>query len=65
MRVWAVLLLLVLVPLMIFGIEYVPHNDGRVVDALLVVILPAAGACWCLVQLLPHPRGADERARGD
>lgn len=53
-RIVAVVLLFVFVSLAAFGIVYVPRHDGRVVDTLLLVMLPAAGTVWCLVELLPR-----------
>ena len=62
-RIAALVCLVVLVGLVAFGIEYVPRHDGRAVDGLLLVVLPAAGAGWCLAKLLPHP-GQTERRKG-
>ena len=53
MRVLALLVLAVLVPVVVWGITYVPRHDGRLGDCLLAVVLPTAGICVCLRLLLP------------
>ena len=55
-RILALVLLAVLVAAIVFGIVYVPRHDGRPTDALIGVLLPTAGVCWCLWRLLPRPR---------
>ncbi|MGC8640718.1 MAG: hypothetical protein ACP5XB_12675 [Isosphaeraceae bacterium] len=56
MRVLALLVLAVLVPVVVWGITYVPRHDGRLGDCLLAVVLPTAGICVCLRLLLPASR---------
>jgi hypothetical protein len=56
----AIVLLIVLIPTLVFGIVYVPGQDGRVSDWALGVFLPTAGISWCLWQLV---RGSKERPR--
>jgi hypothetical protein len=55
MRVLAIVLLIVLIPAVVFGIVYVPLQDGRVLDWCLGVLVPSAGICWCLWRLVGRP----------
>ncbi len=64
MRLLAAVLLVVLASVVLFGIVYVPRHDGDASDLLLVVLLPTAGVCWCIDQLLPRPRTTDESRDG-
>ncbi len=52
----ATILLAVFVPLVVLGIYYVPRHDGRPEDLLLAVLLPTAGVCWSVWQLVARPR---------
>lgn len=55
MRIFAALLLIVLIPAVVFGIVYVPLQDGGVSDWCVGVLLPSAGICWCTWQLIRRP----------
>ena len=52
MRLLAIVLLIVLIPTVVFGIVYVPGQDGGVSDWALCVFLPTAGISLCLWQLV-------------
>jgi hypothetical protein len=47
--------LIVLIPAVVFGIVYVPLQDGGVSDWCVGVFLPSAGICWCAWQLIRRP----------
>ena len=64
MRVLAVVLLPVLVAAVVWGIVYVPRHDGRLIDFAVAILLPTAGVCWCLWQLVSRPGEGSEASKG-
>ncbi len=61
MRVLAFLLLVILIPVVVFGIVYVPRHDGAWLDLALAVLLPTLGISWCLWQLVQPPKRGTRR----
>ncbi len=61
MRVLAFLLLVILIPIVAFGIAYVPRHDGAWLDLALAVLLPTLGSSWCLWQLVQPPKRGTRR----
>jgi hypothetical protein len=56
MRLLTLVALAISILVTVMGIVYVPRHDGQLADAVLLVLLPAVGACWCICRSLPQPR---------
>lgn len=59
MRMVALLLGLACIAALIAGVIYVPDHDGRGIDLIILVLIPAVVLCWCIARILPHPKGDD------
>ncbi len=60
MRILALIALVVLVPAVVFGITQVPRHDGRLTNFVIEILLPTAGVCWAIRQILPQPKKPGE-----